>query len=305
MTRHRLVLALGAAAAVAVAAGWSHTPPPAAAQPPKPAAPADPALKALTDAFRAAFEAGDAKAVAALWTENAEMIEADGNVVRGRGAIEAAYAELFKDRPKLTVSVERSAARPLGPTAVVAEGVMTITAPDGGDPDVTNYSALAVREGDGWKLASVRSTLPDPHAGSLDQLDWLAGEWTAKGEAGVLTITYAWDENKAFLTGKYAITKDGKVVASGTQILGRNPDAGARAWTFDGSGTTSEGVWVRDGKRWVCETTGLAADGTEVAAVNVLVPLGPDAFTWQTTDRTADGEPQPALPPVKVTRVKK
>lgn len=275
----------------------------------KPAPAADPAaeagVKKTTAAFMAAFRAGDAKAVAALWTENAEMIEADGGVFRGREAIEKAYAEAFQARPKATAKVENGSVRFLGPTVAIAEGVLTITAPGGADPDVTEFSAVLAREGDAWKLASVRSAEPDPQGGSLEEIEWLVGEWTAKGSAGELKISYAWDENKVFITGKYTITKDGKAVSSGTQILGRNPGSGLRSWSFDSSGTTSDGVWARDDKRWVSETTGVTADGTEVSSVNVIVPLGPDAFTWQTTDRTEDGEPLPALPPIKVTRVKK
>lgn len=276
---------------------------------PKPAPAADPAaeagLKKTTAAFMAAFNAGDAKAIAALWTDNAEMIEADGDVIRGRGAIEKAYAEAFKARPKATATVEHGSVRFLGATAAIAEGVMTVTAPGVAEPDVTKFSAVIVREGEEWKLASVRSTVPDPQAGSLEDLEWLVGDWTAKGDAGVLKISYAWDENKVFINGKYTIAKDGKTVSSGTQVLGRNPGNGLRTWSFDSTGTTSQGVWARDDKRWVSETSGVTADGTEVASVNVIVPLGPDAFTWQTTDRAADGEPLPALPPVKITRVKK
>src|SRR5271157_5015547 len=49
--------------------------------------------------FTAAFEKGDAKAVAALWTEQGEYESDDGPILRGRTAIEAAFAARFKDRP--------------------------------------------------------------------------------------------------------------------------------------------------------------------------------------------------------------
>lgn len=301
----RMRLALPAAAVLVAGLGYALV----AQEKPKSAPAADPAaeagVKKTTAAFMAAFHTGDAKAVAALWTENAEMIEADGDVFRGRQAIEKAYAEAFQARPKATAKVENGSVRFLGPTVAVAEGVLTITAPGEAEPDVTEFRAILVREGGEWKIASVKSTEPDSEGGSLEEIEWLVGNWTAKGNAGELRISYAWDENKVFINGKYTITKDGKAVSSGTQILGRKPGSGLRSWSFDSSGTTSDGVWARDGNRWVSETTGLTADGTEVGSVNVIVPLGPDAFTWQTTDRTEDGEPLPALPPVKVTRVKK
>jgi hypothetical protein len=74
---------------------------------------------------------------------------------------------------------------------------------------------------------------------------------------------------------------------------------------FDSSGATSDAVWTRDGKSWISEATGVLPDGTEVISTNVVIPLGPDAFTWQTTRREVDGVAVDGLPPVKVTRVKK
>ena len=148
--------------------------------------------------------------------------------------------------------------------------------------------------------------MPDPATDiTPKQLDWMVGEWTAKGEGGEVKISFTWDENKVFINGKYAITKDGKPVSSGTQVFRKNPGGGIAVWTFDSSGTTGHGVWVRDENRWLSEAVGVLPDGTEVTSLNVIIPLGPDAFTWQTTDRAADGVPLPSLPPVKVTRVKK
>jgi hypothetical protein len=36
-----------------------------------------------------------------------------------------------------------------------------------------------------------------------------------------------------------------------------------------------------------------------------LVPVGKDAFTWVSLDRSVDGQPLPNVAPLKVTRVKK
>jgi hypothetical protein len=63
------------------------------------------ALAKVARSFAAAFEGGDAKAVAAHWTENGEYVADDGTVIRGRVAIEDDYAGLFAKR-KGTVKVE-------------------------------------------------------------------------------------------------------------------------------------------------------------------------------------------------------
>src|SRR5262249_10117642 len=46
--------------------------------------------------FVQAFEKGDAKAIAALWTEQGEYHDESGEMLHGRAAIEKAYAEHFK-----------------------------------------------------------------------------------------------------------------------------------------------------------------------------------------------------------------
>src|SRR5438093_887675 len=51
--------------------------------------------------FARAFEKGDAKATAALWTEHAELHDGAGRAIRGRAAIEKAFAEFLKDHPKV------------------------------------------------------------------------------------------------------------------------------------------------------------------------------------------------------------
>ena len=47
----------------------------------------------------------------------------------------------------------------------------------------------------------------------------------------------AWDEGKAFLHCRYTMTKDGTVVSSGLQVIGKDPAGGLRSWQFDKSGT--------------------------------------------------------------------
>ena len=136
--------------------------------------------------------------------------------------------------------------------------------------DAQPRGGLHVNEDGVWRAASVREWVPDPAtAVTPKNIEWLVGEWTAKGEGGELKITYAWDENKAFINSKYSLTKDGKTLASGTQVIARNPAGGLRSWLFDSSGTFGEATWVRDDKRWVNEATGVLPDGTEITSAAV------------------------------------
>src|SRR4249920_3273218 len=53
------------------------------------------AIKKAGQSFIKAYLAGDAKAMAAHWTENGEYFADDGTTFRGRAAIEKSYAELY------------------------------------------------------------------------------------------------------------------------------------------------------------------------------------------------------------------
>src|SRR3954453_15892886 len=63
------------------------------------------AVRVTAKSFAEAFRKGDAKALAAHWTENGEYISDDGESMRGRAAIEKDYAEAFAKR-KGTVNAE-------------------------------------------------------------------------------------------------------------------------------------------------------------------------------------------------------
>jgi uncharacterized protein (TIGR02246 family) len=320
--RKYVLVVLVLAGGVAVAAGFRDRPVPQekgapgaldvpgaiplAAQPPAKAEGAEAGIKAITAEYAKAFNAGDAKAAAGLWTTEGEYIGADGEVHSGRAAIEKGLAEFFKANPKATVEIEVENVRIIGRGTASCEGVVKLKAPGTDTPDESWYTALHVLEDGKWHAASVREYVPDPSTEfTLKAMEWIIGEWTAKGPDGEVKLTYKWDANKVFIRCDYEITKDGKRVSHGTQVIGKNPGGGLRTWTFDSSGTTSDGLWVRDGTRWLNEATGLTPDGFEITSLNVVVPISADVFTWQTTDRASNGVPLPALPPIKVTRVKK
>jgi uncharacterized protein (TIGR02246 family) len=310
VNRHGLILAALLAAGAALVL---HGPPDrsqaqekAATQPPAKTDDAAAGIRKNADDYTKAFNAGDAKAAAASWTADGEYTDTDGDTHRGREAIEKEVAEFLKAHPKATIEITIDSVRPLGKLTAVAEGTAKVRVPADPEPAVSRFSGVFVREDDGWKIAALHDWVPDPATDvTVKDVEWLVGTWTAKGEGGELRIAYSWDDNKVFLNGTYSVTKDGKAVASGTQKIGTNPAGGLRSWLFDASGTTGDSLWTRDGSRWLIEAAGTLPDGTELTAVNVLIPLGPDAFTWQSTQRTAGGVDLPDQPPVKVTRVKK
>lgn len=70
---------------------------------PKADSPEHAAVRKVTAAFGKAFNQGDAKALAALWTKEGEYTGPDGERTRGREAIEKEYVQFFKENPKARI----------------------------------------------------------------------------------------------------------------------------------------------------------------------------------------------------------
>lgn len=264
------------------------------------------AVRKTAAAFVAAFNRGDARAVAAFWTENGEYVGPEGNSFRGRAAIEKAYAEFFRKNPKPNLELRIDSIRLLGARSALEEGMLRLRRAGDTESGESRYSVLHVRDEDGWRMALVREWVPDEsERNALESIAWLVGEWSAQGKAGKLVTRYAWDESKTFLRCRYTLKQGDKTSSTGMQIIARDPAGGLRSWLFDSSGTYGESAWSRDGNRWLIEARGTLPDGTVMTAVNILVPLGKDSFTWQSVERKAGETPLPDQPPVKVTRIRK
>src|SRR5262249_16961809 len=63
------------------------------------------AIRANIDLFVKAYNAGDAKAVAALFTPDGQIENKDGDITEGREAIAQTFAGLFSDSPKKKLEV--------------------------------------------------------------------------------------------------------------------------------------------------------------------------------------------------------
>jgi uncharacterized protein (TIGR02246 family) len=279
------------------------------ADPPKAAAAEGPRRKADKEAIRKqsaafvrAFEQGDAKTLAELWTEEGEYLDDEGTTLRGRPAIADAYTKLFGENAKRKLEVNVESIRFVSRDGAIEEGVAKVIKGDKEKPTFSRYSILYAREDGRWLMAVVREW-PDAGA-TLKQLDWLIGSWITKSDDGEVRTSYEWDEGRHFLRTRFTIKDKGRTI-SGTQRIGKDPRTGQlRSWLFGQEGGFGEATWSWDAGRWVIEATGVLEDGTEMTATNLLTPRGRDAFTWQSTNRTMDGTAVPDLPPVKVTRVK-
>jgi uncharacterized protein (TIGR02246 family) len=265
------------------------------------------AIDKMTKDMIQAFDKRDAAAVAANWTADGEFIANDGEPIRGRAEIQKAYAEYFKTlkgKPKLEVQSD-NLRFPSADTAV-AEVTLRLKNDDGEVIASSWRNTLLVRDGGEWKVAIVREWDRDTDQDvSLKELEWLIGTWQASNKDREVTTSYEWDENKAFIRGKYSVKEGGKVIESGMQMIGKdNNDGVIRSWVFQSDGGFGGGVWTRDGKKWTVDVDGVAPDGKELTATSIYIHVDPNNYTWQAVDQALDGEPIPDTQPIKVTKQK-
>src|SRR5262245_29187345 len=185
------------------------------------------AIQKLGKDYIQAFEKGDVKALGAFWTEGGELTGEDGSVLRGRAAIEKSYAALFAKKEVRKVDMHIDALRfPSNDTAIL-DATLRRTNAQGETLSSSWIHTLLVREGGQWKVAVVREWDRDvSHDTSLKDLDWAIGTWVAANKDKEVTLTYEWDENKAFLRGKFTVKDGGKVVESGQQFIGKDNSQG-------------------------------------------------------------------------------
>jgi uncharacterized protein (TIGR02246 family) len=264
----------------------------------------DPDRQAIHQSARAfvrAFNEGDAKAVASLWTEQAEYVDDSGAVLHGRPAIEKAYAELFKAHPKARIDVRPESVHFPTTNTAIEQGLVTLTLPGGELPITTAYRAIQVREGGQWRIAFCQEWGADQD--KLEDLAWLIGSWTARPEGREVHLKFAWNEKKTLIRNQFTIKESGKVTSSGTQTIGIDPRTGQLAsWTQDEEGGRGEALWFRDGNRWVVDSAGVLPDGTETLALNVITRLNDNEFLWRSVDRVVGEDEVSDTEPVKLVR---
>jgi uncharacterized protein (TIGR02246 family) len=306
-TRHLWLLAVPAVAAGLIAAG-GFVARPTAAQSPKSGNPAEEAaLTKNAEAFVAAFNKGDAKALAAFWTPGGDFTDQLGHTTTGRDAIEKSFAEFFGEHKGMQLRIDITGLRFVTPDVAIEDGVTSVLHPDGLPPARSRYTIVHVKKDGKWYLESVRNApdVPPSNYQHLRALEWLIGEWVddvQKGEAA--RISFMWADHQNFLISHFTVTIKNMAIGGGTSWLAWDPNAKAiRSWMFESGGGFGEGTWVKDGARWVHKSSATLPDGKKVTATSVVTRVDDNTLTWEVKDRTHDGKPQPDIKPVKMKRV--
>ncbi|MEO8352341.1 MAG: SgcJ/EcaC family oxidoreductase [Chthoniobacteraceae bacterium] len=117
---------------------------------------AEKAATAQNDAYVAAFNKGDSKALSAMYAEDAEYSSDAGTVVTGREDIVGNLKKFFSENKGVTLAARVESARFLTPDVLVEKGLATI-----GD-ETTRYVCTYVKEGDQWLISDLEETTLPP-----------------------------------------------------------------------------------------------------------------------------------------------
>jgi len=262
------------------------------------------AIRANIALFVKAYNAGDAKAVAGLFTPDGKAVDKEGNEAEGREAVAKTFAELFAARPNKHLEVFVDSIKFIGADLAMEAGTTKETPAPNEPPEYDRYTVLHVKRDGKWQMALARDEegpAATPHE-RLQPLAWLVGEWIDDGGSTVVASTCRWSEDGNFLLQDFKLQLNGRSVMNVTQRIGWDPLAKRiRSWVFDSEGGYGESVWTRDGKGWIIKATGVRPDGTTASATNVLIRTEGDGYIWRSTDRVVADERQPATD-VKVVR---
>lgn len=272
------------------------------------------AIRAAAERYRTALEQGDTKALAALWTEDGDIVDADGTVLPGRATVAVEGQRPAGDeRPR--VELGETSLRFVSDDVAIEDGSVTVALPGMPNPFTGRFSATWVRQDGMWKIAAVRESRVDAGSGDerLADLEWMVGDWTVVEERpenappspAAIDMKVRWNPEKTFLLRDVHIhPRDSD--AGGihiTQRIGWDPlSRRIRSWVFSSDGGHGEATWSRDGGTWVARTMSVTPDGSQTATINVYAYDGADRCTWRSLPTHAGGEHTPPIT-MTMTRV--
>ena len=289
------------------------------------------AIRAAIRSYAEAFERGDGKTLAALWTPDGDIVDDEGRVLNGREAV-GQITPATKDAPRPSFRIEETNLRLLDADVAIEDGTVEVTPPGATTPLKGRFSATWVRHDGAWKLSCVReSQIGSPRdAPQLADLDWMVGDWTVvedhpdrepvagglplvPGDSPPIEVSVRWNATRTFLLRDMTIA-DAAAPSSGdtgddlpamhiTQRIGWDPlSRQIVSWAFGSDGSHGEATWTRDDDTWIARTMAVLPDGTQTSSLNIYTYDGADRCTWRSVPTHVGGE---HAPHVSMTMIRK
>jgi uncharacterized protein (TIGR02246 family) len=254
--------------------------------------------------YEEAYNKGDAKTLARFYSEDVDYIDQEGAEVKGRDAMEKLLADNFQQNPGVKLAITTEEIKQLTPDVKVTRGFATVT-PATGAATTTRYTLVRVKKGNHWEISQLneREAPPLSAYSKLEALEWLVGTWQDKSGEQTVEAKINWAGDKNFLVRTINV-KGNQSSTDGWEIIGWDPlRQQIRSWIFDSNGGFGESTWVNNGEDWLIRASNVLPDGSRSTAENVLTKVDDNKFTWESQNRTLDGEPQPSLDKIEVQRL--
>lgn len=264
------------------------------------------AIRKAVKSYVAAFNKGDGKALAAMWSPEAVYTNPlSGAQVVGRAEIEKQFAGVFSEAKDLKLKAETDSVQFISPSVAVEHGTAHVIRADQ-EPEKSTYTAIYVKRDGKWLLDRVtEEDVPVVMSNyeQLKDLEWMIGTWVDQDEQSRIETTCSWTKNRNFITRMFSATVRDRIDVAGMQIVGWDPAAKQiRSWVFDSDGGFGEGTWSKKDKSWYIQSTGTAPDGSKSSSTNIITYVDDNTCTWQSINRVAGGDLQPNVDEVVVVR---
>jgi ketosteroid isomerase-like protein len=257
----------------------------------------DASVRKTIAAYVAAFNAGRYDDLRKYWTADGDFVNEVGEAYSIAADIKRLIDgnALQRGGDQLEVAIE--SVRFVSQAVALVDGATKLAGRSADSPaSGGRFSAVLVRQDDGWLLSAVREAGPKAGSGreQLKTLGWMVGDWTGRSNEGTIDIRVRWTDNEKFLLRSFAITVDQKTILKGTQRIGW--DAAARqirSWYFDSDGSFGAGWWTKRGDHWIVEVTGTMGDGQQATALNMYTQIDDDRYLRQSLNVRVEGQSKP------------
>jgi uncharacterized protein (TIGR02246 family) len=244
--------------------------------------PASRSVRELASAFVEAFNRRDAAQAAAYYTDQAEAVDRYGRVFHGRAAIQRELETFFAHYAGARLEHGTVRVRRIGTGVVMEEGRNRLTLP-GADPQRRAYTAVLVRDGDRWAIASVQDAgpaCPAPGSEPLDGLAWMIGQWVVAHDDGVTSVLSDWFPGRKFIRRTLATYRRGRTPVEAAEFIGWDPAAKIiRSWRFESGGAFSEAQWSPQAGGWSVHVVRTDVDGSRGSEVVTYRPVDANRYS--------------------------
>lgn len=265
-------------------------------------------VRFFVETIAAAFSRHDAKAVGGMFLPEGELVDADGNVLKTREALEAHYAEIFKTHPQARLTLSDESIRLIGDGLAMYDGMAEVKLSAREPVRRTRFAAVLSKQGNQWQIASIRDLEEmdnDPVVirETLSSLDFLVGQWVEEGGNFRVHTNCQWSDDKMSLIQTFKLSGTNIKELSGTQRIAWDPATQkVKSWTHDTQGGYAEALWTNSGDSWIVKSNGTNSDGDACSMTSEYKQAGNGRIDIYFRDRIIGDE---VMPDTSVTIVRK